>query len=263
MIRANFIHTLRTTLCVALSLGLVACTGIDKDTIGDSESEGDTTSESATGSTSGGESSTGGDSGSDTDVGGDTEGNTSTTGATTGEDPTTTGEVSTTGTTGSTGGEGDDIVESCEDACEVVYVCLAGEYESMEECVADCIAETTPEEPSAECEAAVIDFNSCVAVASCEDFESDTFCETELDLMIEVCDVGGEECTVGIGGDAESCGIVQDCGEGSMELDCAGDSCRCLLDDEEVGSCTNDVCVDELDPNALYVKALTCCGFEF
>jgi hypothetical protein len=37
----------------------------------------------------------------------------------------------------------------------------------------------------------------------------------------------------------------------------------CLLDEEVVGSCENDVCVDELDPSVLYDKALTCCGFEF
>jgi len=263
MIRTNFIHT---TLYAALSLGFVACTGVDKDTVGDSESEGET-SESAgstsAGSTSAGESasSTGGDSGSDTANGGDT----STSGATSGEDPSTTdAPTSTSGSTDSTGGEGDSVSESCEAACEVVLVCLEDQYESMEECVADCIEETMPDEPSAECEAAVIDFNSCVAAASCEDLDSDIFCEAELDLMIELCDFDADDCTGSVGGDALSCGIIQECsGESMMELLCVGDLCRCFVDAEEVGSCTNDVCVDDLDPDVLYEKAFTCCGFEF
>jgi hypothetical protein len=268
MNRANFIHSLRTTLCAALSLGLVACTGIDKDTVGDSESESDATGESATDTTGASASQTSG--ASDTDgsgSGGGTEGSASTTGdSSTGEDSTSTGEVSTSGTSGtsgSTGGQGDSIPESCEAACEVVYVCLVGEYDSMEACVAECVEETMPEEPSAECEAAVIGFNTCVAAGSCEDFDKETFCEAELDLMIEVCDFGGDECTVAVGGDSESCGIIEDCDDGSMELRCEGDSCLCLVDDEEVGSCKNDICVDELDPNGLYDKALSCCGFEF
>ncbi len=268
MTRVNFIHTLRTTLCAALSLGLVACTGIDNETVGESESE---TGASSTGTTGESASSTSGASTDDTDgteggTGGGTavsttDEPTSTEGDTTGDDSTSTG--GTTGATSTTGGGADSIPESCEQACEVVFVCLADEYESMEACVAECIEETTPDEPSPECEAAVVDVNLCIAGGTCEEFEGEEFCESQVDAMIELCDFDGEICSVGIGGDSESCGIIEECGEGSTELRCEGDSCLCLVDEEEVGSCKNDVCVDELDPSVLYDKALTCCGFEF
>ncbi len=270
MTRVNFIHTLRTTLCAALSLGLVACTGVDNDTVGESETE----SASSTGTAGESASSTSGASADGTDgtesgTGGGTEVST-TDEPTTGDDTTgnndstsTDGTTGMTSSTGTTGGVPDGIPESCEVACEVVYVCLVDEYESMEACVAECIEETTPQEPSAECEAAVIDLNQCIAGGTCEEFESEAFCESQVDAMIELCDFDDDICSVGIGGDSESCGIIEECEEGSMELRCEGESCLCLVDNEEVGSCKNDVCVDDLDPNDLYGKASECCGFEF
>jgi len=276
----SFFHPLRITLCAAISLGLGACVGGDKDTstVGDSigDSDSDSDSDSSTGSTTEDPSvsgtSTGGP-GTDSESASTGQETLSTSGetitdGTDGTDPTdptdptdTTGGTTEGTTEGTTGGDG-SIPESCAQACEVVYECNPEEYESIEGCIAECTEGSTIPDASDSCEAAIVGFNLCLSMATCEDIEDEAVCLEEQEEIEGACDLG-DECIMGVGGDAESCGILEDCGDSSMELKCEGKECLCLEDGEQVGSCTNDVCADELDADALYDKAFECCGFEF
>ena len=258
------LRMLTSITLLSLSLGLVACTGDDKgddsdtaaSTGGDTETTGGTTTTDGTaGSGSASATSTDG-----TGTAGTTE-MTSTAGTST--DTGTTAGTSEGTTAGTTGGDG-SIPASCEVACETIYGCFPEDYASMAECVELCVEESTPQEFDPACEAAVVDFNECLAGASCQelaDEESDV-CFAELTAFLGACDAGEGECINSAGGDAQSCGISEMCRDSSLEFQCEGELCRCVEDGVEVATCQNDVCMDELDFELLSQRAFECCGWE-
>ncbi|MEZ4454474.1 MAG: hypothetical protein R3B09_33795 [Nannocystaceae bacterium] len=254
----------------ALSLALVGCIGDDKDDATDTAASSSGATETTGGSTAGtsteGTAGTDGTAGSGTDsatsttagtttAGMDSDGTTLATTAATTADPTT---GTTAGTTGDSG-----IPESCDKACELVYGCFPEEFESKDECVMLCIDESSPAEPDDACEAAAVALNECIAALSCLQLMNPNGepCADEQGVFDEVCG-GGDVCSIGIGGDANSCGISQECPDSSQALECEGELCRCLEDGVEINTCPNDVCSDEIDFDALSKKALECCGFD-
>ena len=153
MIRTNLVLVLSLSLSL-LCPALTACSGDDAATEGSSD----------TGSTSGGDS--------DTDATG--MNSTSTTGETTGE--ATTGEV--------TGG--DEVTESCEAGCDVYFECFPDEYESIDECIVDCVESTVQREPN--CEAALVAWNNCIATLECAEIDDENACPEELEVLIQHCE---------------------------------------------------------------------------
>jgi len=185
---------IRTNLVLVLSLSLLcpaltACSGDDAATEGSSD----------TGSTSGGDSDTDATGMNSTSTTGETTGEATTGEATTGEATTgeaTTGEATTgeatTGeaTTGeATTGEvtgGDEVTESCEAGCDVYFECFPDEYESIDECIVDCVESTVQREPN--CEAALVAWNNCIATLECAEIDDENACPEELEVLIQHCE---------------------------------------------------------------------------
>ena len=262
--KIRFIRALRTTFCTALSLGLGACVGGEGETM--TASGATTTSGGSTSGSTGESEGTSGTSGTSGTTGTSGSGSASDS-ATTGESSTTgvsstTGESSTTGdtsTTGSTTGGGGSFQGSCEDACATFYGCMPDAYESLEACILECL-DGLPQDANAQCEAAYVSVNECVAGSSCMELEGD-FCSAEVGQIFALCDL--EQCDVTAGGGADECSIAEICGDLSQEMICSGKTCQCIEDGSDVGSCDNDVCVDGVEFDTLAEKAFSCCGFEF
>ncbi|MEZ4379845.1 MAG: hypothetical protein R3A79_00750 [Nannocystaceae bacterium] len=255
----RLLSPLRLALCASLSLGLVACVGGEKETdsAADSESSAtesgsstsDTSSSSAS-STGGTDSSSDGSSGTDSDSAGGTS-------TTDDVDTSSSGDATSTGE-GTTGMADPGLEAACGDACEVLVGCYPDEWESVEACAQECADPfNTPNEA---CELAAIDYLDCLGGLTCPELEEGA-CDAEESAAMEACE--GEVCSVGVGGGEGTCGIIEECAEGTREMSCAEKSCVCLVDGEAVGECENDVCLDiEPDPEAIHEKALSCCGFE-
>lgn len=242
-------RTLPVLASLALGLGLGGCIGDDRDDAAD------------TTATTGGDTGTTGTTAA-TDASATTTDATTTAGTTAGtttSTPTTTAGTAA-GTTAGTTGDAGSIAESCEAACMTFVGCFPDAYESMAECVAFCVEDTAPE-PDPACHAATVAFNECLGGASCRDLEGEV-CEAEFVALEGACGGGEEVCSIGVGGDAGSCGISETCPDSSRALECEGELCRCLEDGIEVATCQNDVCVDEIDHDTLSQKALACCGWE-
>jgi hypothetical protein len=258
----RLLSPLRLVLCGALSLGLVACVGGEKETDSSADSETsatdsdgttggtDGTSSSSASSTGGTDSGTDGSTGSGTDS--DSAGGTSTSG---GED-TTTGDSTTD--SGTTGQANPGLETACGEACEMLMGCYPDEWPSLDACVQECVDGSGDQGEA--CEIAALDYLECMAGLTCVELEDDG-CSEEEDAAIDACE--GEVCSVGLGGGVGECGIVEDCGDTSRQMNCEGETCVCLVNDEVVDQCANDVCLDEEpDPDAIQQKALACCGFE-
>ncbi|HEY0135421.1 MAG TPA: hypothetical protein VGB85_15160 [Nannocystis sp.] len=85
-------------------------------------------------------------------------------------------------------------------------------------------------------------------------------CAAEADASENAC--ADEVCTASIGTseDNTECSYSVECpNQPSREIQCAGETCTCLEDGEEVGQCpAMDVCMNVDD---LTSKAMDCCGF--
>ena len=136
--------------------------------------------------------------------------------------------------------------------------CYPDEWPSLDACAQECVDGS--ESQSEACDLAVQDFLACMAGLTCPELEEGA-CGDEEDAAIDACE--GDVCSVGVGGGVGECGIIEECADGIRQMNCSGETCVCLVDDEPVGECANDVCLDdEPDPSAIHDKALSCCGFE-
>lgn len=188
-----------------------------------------------------------------------TEPGTTTEPATTGE-PGSTGEPGTSG--GSTGGGGVDIPADCEAVCGAADMCG---FPAGPDCVMGCVGDLGGS--MGECAQAVDAFLMCLAGMSCMDL-ADFFqnqnpgpCTNEAGQAGLVCDMGMPgECVESVGGNPNACSYSKECPNmPPVEMMCNKNSCTCLVDGMEVGTCMSDAICQTQDQ--LPMKAADCCGF--
>lgn len=175
----------------------------------------------------------------------------------TGPDGTATDSAASTGSFGSTSSsasmfgsedgsvsgdpDGGGLPGACADACMHLQMCEPGSVPPFAECVSSCVDGF--EDPP-ECAAAVADQWSCIAALPCEEAlkfvngDEPTMCLAEVAAVEEVC--VGVECGGEIGGDMETCELMQECGEGEQRYVCDSDTCTCLQDGVEEAQCPSE-----------------------
>lgn len=186
------------------------------------------------------------------------------------EDPGTTSATSSgpeTGDSGSSSGGSEEssttdpgspgLEEACQAYCDVLTMCFPDEPPPPD-CVGLCVEEGS-EVGTAECGEAIVDFYSCLGGLSCEQLQGERpVCVEEELALDEVCSDG--ECFVGVGGGETECAYTESCPDVDLEMSCDTETCTCLENGVEVGSCdAMGVCAEGFGMLAEY--ATTCCGF--
>lgn len=137
--------------------------------------------------------------------------------------------------------DGGGLPGACADACMHLQMCEPGSVPPFAECVASCVDGF--EDPP-DCAAAVAAQWSCIAALPCEEAlkfvngDEPTMCLAEVAAVEEVC--VGVECGGEIGGDMETCELMQECGEGEQRYVCDSDTCTCLQDGVEEAQCPSE-----------------------
>lgn len=205
-------------------------------------------------------------------------------GATTGDTPTTdamsdgtmgggesTGGQSTATSTTTTSGEtttGDEppppeLVAACTAACETFFECIMpAPFPDMATCIEGCTE--AAEGGSAECVAASVAFDNCIAGLDCPAFNDAVMnedfgeCADEFEASETMC----QSCEGFAGVGEDGCSLGQTCPDApTIEIRCEGDTCSCLEDNVPQAECAaNGVCA--ADMAALQQLAAECCGFE-
>lgn len=149
------------------------------------------------------------------------------------------------------------LEEACQAYCDVLTLCFPDEPPPPD-CVGFCVEEGT-EVPSAGCGEAIVDFYSCLGDLSCEQIQGERpVCVEEELALDEICSEG--ECFVGVGGGETECAYTESCPDVDLEMSCNTETCTCLENGVEVGSCdAMGVCAEGFGMLAEY--ATTCCGF--
>ncbi len=172
----------------------------------------------------------------------------------------TAGGVTTTGDTATTGGD-PDLMKLCEAWCSKNAGCQASQPDG---CAADCFAELgSGESVCAEAEQALL---NCMLGMTCEEFVAFTDkedpgpCAAESSAVDEAC--ADQACTgsIGTSEDSSECSYSVDCPNQPLrEMQCTVETCTCLEDFKEVGTCpAMGVCMTLEDIGA---KSMDCCGF--
>lgn len=198
--------------------------------------------------------------------GGETEGASTATGSvsvTDGSGGGMTSGLTTLTTDSTTGGMTGDVAAECQAFCDLADSCM---LDSGGDCVMGCVDEFAG--GMGECAAAIDDYLMCLANMTCMEL-LDLFdnaiegpCAAVIDAANMACDMGGGDCTTGVGGNPQGteCSWTTECPDMPVqEMQCNKDECVCLVDGVEMGTCPAEmVCknVDQLD-----VKASDCCGF--
>ncbi len=175
-------------------------------------------------------------------------------------DSTDSTDESTDGGTEETGEPDPDTVEACMAGCAVFAQCGG----QLPGCVEECVGEVSGLD--AECILAANEFFNCIGELTCEEFqqleegEPEPYPCQEEETIYSEC-AGGGDClaTIGQGENPGECSVSIECpDEPEYAAECNGDTCICLMDGVEVGSCENaqSVC-DEPGSEAL----VACCGF--
>jgi len=181
-------------------------------------------------------------------------------GETDAQPPTTGGEATSDGPDETTGEAPPELLPECQALCDKSAACgLGGDDEG---CVVGCSEQYAAE--TQVCADATSAYLSCMAALSCEEIlgslEEPGPCPAEADQRDAVCGTGNDFCGVGWGGFDEACDLEIDCrGEPLRRMLCDLETCTCLVDDEQTGSCAAEAICDDLD--ALKEKGATCCGF--
>ncbi len=182
-----------------------------------------------------------------------------TTGLTTGVTTLTT-DATTDATTGGTGG---DFMAECQAICDLGVSCM---LDPGADCVMGCVDEFAG--AMGECAAAIDVYLMCLANMTCMEL-IDLFdngiegpCAAAVDAANMACDMGGGDCTTGVGTNPQGteCSWTTECPDMPVqEMQCTKDQCVCLVDGVEMGTCPAEmVCKDA---NQLDLKASDCCGF--
>lgn len=149
----------------------------------------------------------------------------------------------------------------CEASCELGGEC--GLVVEVETCVVICTNDNAELPP--ECREATEATLACLATLTCEQLEvaqeaGPTPCQSQQFMEFEVCQE--PSCDWGAGGDqaGTECMLMINCpGKPEQEMKCDMETCVCLEDGVEVGSCPADgVC---LDLGNIQDKGPGCCGF--
>lgn len=205
----------------------------------------------------------------------DTTGDAPTSGPTTGDDTgaddsTTRGDSdSATATDGETDGDtGEDttgpvdpaIAMACADYCDLWTEC--GFQPDADDCVAGCIDSVGDVEGA--CKAAYQDHLACSAALTCEQLLEDPDeggpCAEQVAQIASACQNSEEEeCLTGISSGGSECVLSIECDGQLRELSCDAETCTCIDDGKQVGTCEADgICMNS---DALVDKAASCCGF--
>lgn len=155
-----------------------------------------------------------------------------------------------------------ELLDACDAACDKFLECIMPPpFPDKSVCVQGC---TDAGNGDAMCVAAAVAFDNCLAGLNCMQFETavetEDFgpCNDEFAANEMACEGCESFAGVGEGG----CSLGTSCpGEPIREISCEGDTCTCLEDDVETGSCpANGVC--EGPDGALRMLAAECCGFD-
>ncbi len=181
--------------------------------------------------------------------------------ATAGTIATTSGSASGPTTTATdTGGPTGGLPGACGAVCAHWDMCSPGSVGSLADCKAGCIDGF--EDPP-ECTAAMTAQWECVAGLSCEEalkfLDGDpTSCLAEVGATDEACFAEG--CGGEVGGDMETCTLIQQCGDGEQEYDCGVDLCTCKQDGVPGKQCpSNGFCAASFEEQRAAITA--CCGW--
>lgn len=175
-------------------------------------------------------------------------------------DGTTGPDDTATDTSDETGGGG--LPGACLDVCTRWDACAPGSAGPIDECVADC-ADVEGAEPM--CVAGMDALWSCVAGLPCEEAlkflnGAPSSCLEEAGAAEEACQ--GEECGGEIGGDMETCELMQECGMGTQDIACDATTCTCTQDDVVIKQCESDgFCALGFEEQRAAV--LACCGWDW
>lgn len=189
-----------------------------------------------------------------------TDGGTTVEPGTTG-DPMTTGGPGSGTTGGSTGGGGVDIPADCQAVCDAAMGCM---LPVPPDCAMGCVADLGGS--MGECATAVDAYLMCLAGMSCMElvdfFANDNPgpCTDEAGQTGLVCNMMPGDCTEGVGGNPNSCNYTKTCPNmPALEMQCNKNTCTCLVDGMEMGTCMSDaICMTQ---DQLPMKAADCCGF--
>ena len=151
----------------------------------------------------------------------------------------------------------------CQAICDLGVSCM---LDPGADCVMGCVDEFAG--AMGECAAAIDVYLMCLANMTCMEL-IDLFdngiegpCAAAVDAANMACDMGGGDCTTGVGTNPQGteCSWTTECPDMPVqEMQCTKDQCVCLVDGVEMGTCPAEmVCKDA---NQLDLKASDCCGF--
>lgn len=154
-------------------------------------------------------------------------------------------------------GPGPGVEAACEAYCDNLELCFP-EEPPPEDCVDFCIEEASETKDEA-CSAAIAELFACFGSLTCEQLEGEEeVCVEEENAVTEICD--GQECIGGIGVGEEECSYTLSCPKLEQEMNCDTQTCTCVENGVEIGSCDAMGVCEDIEELANYVDI--CCGFE-
>ena len=132
------------------------------------------------------------------------------------------------------------------------------------DCAMGCVADLGGS--MGECATAVDAYLMCLSTMTCMElvdfFANDNPgpCTDEAGQTGLVCNMMPGDCTEGVGGNPNSCNYNKMCPNMPvLEMQCNKNTCTCLVDGMEMGTCMSDaICMTQ---DQLPMKAADCCGF--
>lgn len=164
---------------------------------------------------------------------------------------------------GSDSGADPEVMMACVAACEHIFACVKDLPGSLEDCLGGCVE--TWGHPS--CGQAGLDFLRCLTEMNCKQLgayiEQDRpgMCAEAAEAADAAC--GGDEVCAMNGGAGEGrCSLGRECEGRTEEIQCDGETCRCVVDGEPGEGCADmGVCALELE--AQVAAAQACCGWDW
>lgn len=151
-----------------------------------------------------------------------------------------------------------DIEQACELNCALLTRCFP-EDPQPPSCVTSCV-EAATQSGIEGCEAATIERYICLATLTCEELLNGfRACADIAQQSAEACSDG---CVIGGGSDNGECSYGFYCPELVQEMRCDAETCICLENRIEVGSC-DAMGICDADSQSLREYPEICCGFVY